>query len=337
MALRLIEMVLNEKNGDEVRNLLKDLKIIEQLQIPLKNGNVLLRILLDAQQSETVLDLLEKQYTSDNISNRLVVFGIEATLPRVDVEPLMDNGNQSSNEKEPERIAKEELYEDIKDNARCTKVYLTMVVLSTIVAALGLQQNSLTIIIGAMVIAPLLGPNMALALGITLGDIKLFKQALLTNLLGIAVVIALSLMLGLLLNIDPKMSEIASRTKVGVGDIAVGLASGCAGVLAFTTGVSATLIGVMVAVALLPPLVTFGLLFGGGQEYLASGALSMFLINLICVNLSAVTTFLFQGVYPSAWWEKDKAVKASRNAILLLVCLLIILFSVILLYRNSFV
>jgi hypothetical protein len=94
---------------------------------------------------------------------------------------------------------------------------------------------------------------------------------------------------------------------VGLGDIAVALASGCAGALAFTTGVSATLIGVMVAVALLPPLVTFGLLLGGGNLDLATGALSLFLMNLICVNLAGVATFLVQGIRPASWWEKDQA------------------------------
>jgi uncharacterized membrane protein len=70
----------------------------------------------------------------------------------------------------------------------------------------------------------------------------------------------------------------------------------------------------MVAVALLPPLVTSGLLLGGGQPALAMGALSLFLMNLICVNLAGVTTFLVQGIRPATWWEKDRAVKATHAA-----------------------
>jgi len=63
--------------------------------------------------------------------------------------------------------------------------------------------------------------------------------------------------------------------------------------------VMAALIGVMVAVALLPPLVTFGLLLGVGHMASATGALSLFLINLICVNLAGVTTFLVQSIRPA--------------------------------------
>ena len=108
----------------------------------------------------------------------------------------------------------------------------------------------------------------------------------------------LSVMFGVLLEGNPASPEVASRTGVGFGDIAVALASGSAGALTFTTGVSTTLIGVMVTVALLPPVVTFGLLLGGGHPALATGALSLFLMNLICVNLAGVTTFLVQGIHP---------------------------------------
>ena len=91
----------------------------------------------------------------------------------------------------------------------------------------------------------------------------------------------------------------------------------------------------MVAVALLPPLVTFGLLLGSGQPALATGAMSLFLVNLICVNLAGVTTFLVQGIHPANWWEKDRAVKATRIAIGLWVALLTALVGLILLLQKG--
>ena len=172
MALRLIEMVLPEKDGKEVRELLKEHKVLEHRQVRLSDGEVLVRILLDAEQSEAVLDLLEKQYAGEE-GNRVVILPVEATLPRAEPDPAATPGQPTPEEKTPERIGREELYEDIKDAARCSRVYLAMVVLSTIVAAIGLRQNSVAVIIGAMVIAPLLGPNMALSLGTTLGDLSL--------------------------------------------------------------------------------------------------------------------------------------------------------------------
>lgn len=334
MALRLIEMVLQEKDGGEVRELLKEHKVLEHRQVRLQDGEVLVRILLDAEQSEAVLDVLDERYAGKD-GNRVVILPVEATLPRAEPEPEAAPGQPPPPEKSPERIGREELYEDIKDAARCSRVYLAMVVLSTIVAAVGLYYNSVAIIIGAMVIAPLLGPNVALSLGTTLGDLPLLRHALLTALAGIGTAMVLSVILGVLLQVSPASPEVASRNAVAIGDVVVALASGCAGALAFTTGGSTTLIGVMVAVALLPPLVTFGLLLGGGHSAPAMGALSLFLVNLICVNLAGVTTFLVQGIRPAIWWEKDRAVKAARIAIGLWGALLAALAALTLLLRKG--
>jgi uncharacterized hydrophobic protein (TIGR00341 family) len=336
MALRLIEMVLQEKDGAEVRELLKEQKVLEHRQVRLPDGEVLVRILLDAEQSEAVLDLLGERYAGED-GNRVVILPVEATLPRADPVPeaAATPEQPAPEEKSPERIGREELYEDIKDAARCSRIYLAMVVLATVVAAIGLYYNSVAIIIGAMVIAPLLGPNVALSLATTLGDLPLLRRALLTALAGIATAMVFSTIIGVLLHVNPESPEVASRNGVGVGDVVVALASGCAGALAFTTGVSATLIGVMVAVALLPPLVTFGLLLGSGHATPAMGALSLFLMNLICVNLAGVTTFLVQGIRPATWWEKDRASKATRVAIGLWVALLAALGGMILFLRKG--
>lgn len=334
MALRLIEMVLREKDGPEIRELLKEHKVLEHRQLCLPDGEVLVRILLDASQTEAVLDLLEKRYIGED-DNRLVILSVEATLPRAEPAPDDESEHSVTPKKSPERIGREELYEDIKDVARFSWVYLAMVALSTIVAAVGLYYNSVGIIIGAMVIAPLLGPNVAMSLATTLGDLSLLRRAFLTALAGIATTMVLSVIIGAMVHVNPEGPEVASRNAVGLGDIAVALASGCAGALAFTTGVSTALIGVMVAVALLPPLVTSGLLLGGGNSAMAMGALSLFLMNLICVNLAGVTTFLVQGIRPATWWKKDRAVKATIIAIALWVVLLAILGGGILLLRKG--
>jgi uncharacterized hydrophobic protein (TIGR00341 family) len=327
MALRLVEMVLGEKESAEVCNLLKEYKLLELRQIKLLGEEVMLRILLDSQESEPVLDLLRKWHV-DKDNNRVVIMPVEATLPRAELEiaAVSSHGGASL-----DRIGREELYEDIKHAVVCSRIYLAMIVLSTVLAAIGLQRNSVTIIIGAMVIAPLLGPNMALALGTTLGDLSLLWRAVRTSLIGIVLTVGLSIIIGMLLYVNPTMSEVALRTQVEWGDIVLALASGCAGAIAFTTGgVSGALIGVMVAVALLPPLVTFGLLLGGLQPVLAMGALSLFLTNLICVNLAAVLTFLARGISPATWWEKNLAVKTTRAAIWIWLGFLVVLTALVL-------
>jgi len=215
-------MVLREKDSGEVRELLKHCKVIEHRQIRLTEGEALVRILLDAGQSET--DLLENRFTGAE-GNRVVILPVEATLPRDEPEETSTPEQSPSEEKPPQRIGREELYEDIKSGARLSWVYMAMVALSTVVAAIGLYYNSVAIIIGAMVIAPLLGPNVAMSLGTTLGELSLLRHGLRTALAGIAAAMAISVAIGVLLQVNPATPEIAPRSRVGFGDIAVALAS----------------------------------------------------------------------------------------------------------------
>lgn len=218
--------------------------------------------------------------------------------------------------------------------AKLPRVFTLMVVLSSVVAALGVLRNNVAVVIGAMVIAPPLGPNVAMSLATTLGDMGLGSEALKATVVGILTALVISVLLGLFMTVDPDTPEIASRTAVGLGDIALALASGVAGALAFTTGIPTVLVGVMVAVALLPPLVTFGLLIGSGHGSVAMGAILLFVTNLICVNLAGVVTFLAQGVQPISWWEAERAKKATRIAIGLWILLLVALVAFVVLSQR---
>ena len=220
--------------------------------------------------------------------------------------------------------------------SRLTKTYVVMVVLSTVVAAIGVMRGNVAIIVGAMVIAPLLGPNVALSFATTLGDIKLARRALKSNVVGIIFALAVAVVVGLFFfKIDPSNVEVMSRTQASLSDIALALAAGAAGALSLTVAAPAALIGVMVAVALLPPLVTFGMLMGAGECRLALGAMLLLLVNLICINLAGVLTFLLQGVRPLTWWEADRAKKSTRVAIALWVLLLAALAVLIILSQKT--
>ncbi len=202
-------------------------------------------------------------------------------------------------------------------------------------AAIGILRNNVVFIIGAMVIAPVLGPNVALSLGTTLGDVHLTRKAVSTIGVGITAALVFSALIGIIYEINPEIPELISRTEVNMGDILLALAAGSAAALSMTTGLFTALIGVMVAVALLPPLVTLGMLVGAGQWDLAQGALLLFLVNLICVNLAGVVTFLARGIRPLSWWEAKRAKKATRLAIVLWSSLLAILAVLILLSQRT--
>jgi uncharacterized hydrophobic protein (TIGR00341 family) len=271
----------------------------------------------------------------------VILLHVEATIPRVEEIEDITNSNADETAQDPEeekdhqeRISREELYADIVDSVKLSKNYLTLVVISSIIATVGLMQNSVAIIIGAMVIAPLLGPNVGLALATTLADFELGKAALRTGLSGLVISLGLSTLAGFIFSIDPTIHEIATRTNVLPTDILVALASGSAGVLAFTSGVATALIGVMVSVALLPPLVVFGLLLGAGHMPEALGALLLVVTNIICLNLAGVTTLFLKGIRPRSWWEADRADKAARFAIGLWSMLLLLLIFIVYLSQR---
>jgi len=90
------------------------------------------------------------------------------------------------------------------------------------------------------------------------------------------------------------------------------LAAGAAAILSLTTGLSSALVGVMVAVALLPTAVTTGLMLGSGDIKAAGGAAVLLAVNIVCVNIAAQVVFVAKNILPRTWSEK----KASRKALL---------------------
>ena len=97
------------------------------------------------------------------------------------------------------------------------------------------------------------------------------------------------------------VAELHNRTIVQPADIALALACGAAGVLAFSRGASSALVGVMIAVALVPPLAASGVFLGAGLPEMGANALFLFAVNLVCVNVAGIAMFLFQGLPPKSW------------------------------------
>jgi uncharacterized hydrophobic protein (TIGR00341 family) len=337
MPLRLLEAVV--PSSADVRGLLSESPVIDIWNPPTDGERAVVRILLEAGHTERVSDVLTQAFGSLD-EFRLVVLPVEATIPPV---PAPEPESTAADERAGTasaiaaplgRISREELYEDVAQAAKLTPVFLVTVVLSTIVAAVGLIRGDLAVLIGAMVIAPLLGPNIALSLACTLGDIDLARKSLRAIAAGVTTAFALSLALGLVLHVEPSSPELARRTAAGLEDIALALAAGSAGALAFTTGVPTVVVGVMVAVALLPPLVVTGLLVGSGNFHFAFSAFILVVANVTCLNLAAVATFLLQKVRPRTWWETERAARATRLAVTTWVVMLVILALLIVLRQQ---
>ncbi|NNF44270.1 MAG: TIGR00341 family protein [Phycisphaerales bacterium] len=314
MALRLLEIFAPAPTVEGVRRVLEAVSPVGVWEQTLDDDRKRITVVIDGTKVGQVTDDLVAR-NADHRGFRVVLVPVTATMPRPEATPATGHAARAALPLRGVSISREELYEDLSAAIRSWPLFLTMAALSTLVAALGIVRENTAAIIGAMVIAPLLGPNMALALATTLGDLALARRALLRNAGGLAAAIAVGVAVGLVANVDPEGRELAARTMVGFADIGLALAAGVAGALAFTSGLSATLVGVMVAVALIPPTATVGLVLGAGYGHLAEDAALLLVVNVICVNLAAVTTFLVQGVHPSAWWERTRARRTAWTVV----------------------
>jgi uncharacterized hydrophobic protein (TIGR00341 family) len=185
------------------------------------------------------------------------------------------------------------------------------VILSTVVA-FGLESDSVAVVIGAMVIAPLLGPNIAFAFATAIADRALMLSAAKSSILGIALSVAVAAALALLVDPNIASPELLQRSSSGYGGIVLALASGTAAALSVTTGLSATRVGVMLAVALLPPAATLGIMVAAQRLDLASGAAMLLGANVACINIAAQVVFISKGIRPRRWHER----KTARRAVI---------------------
>ncbi len=313
---RLIEIILPKENQEDLKNIFNTKGIVDYWQEESYKDKLAYKILIQTPYSQTLIDKLSK------IKNiRIIVLDVITTLP-----------SPQTSTKKKIKVSREELYAKIINSSEINYIYFTMLILSTIIAIFGFATNNVAVIIGAMVIAPLLGPNIAAAFGITLGDMNLTKKGFITLLSGSFMTYIIAIIFGALLHISPSLSQISSRIHLHYSDIIIAISSGIAGVLAFTTGYNLSLVGVMVAISLLPPLVASGMLFGSGYFLFSFSALLLFFINVVSLILSGVITFRFQGIKAKTWWEEKKAKTYRKYAIFMSIFLL--LFFVLAIFIN---
>lgn len=297
--MKYVEVVADAGSTDTISAIAEKSKV-EDLRLGPVDGDGMrrIRMLVPDDALQSVLDRLQSVLGAQPTA-RILVMAVEVALPK----PNGDRRERETSAGAP----REALYEGVEKSTRLDLNFLVLVVLSTLVAAIGMIENNVAVVIGAMVIAPLLGPNLALGLGTALGDIALVKQAAVTLLAGILLSVALSAGIALLTPGDLSTPDLLARTEVGLDSVALALASGAAAALSLTTGLSSVLVGVMVAVALLPPAATLGIMLGQGQIGHAVGAALLLAVNIVSVNLATKLVFLAKRIGPRTGIEKERA------------------------------
>lgn len=192
--------------------------------------------------------------------------------------------------------AQKKIYTELRDNSHPDLFFYVMVILSCSIATFGLLTNSVAVIIGAMLIAPLMTPIVAGSLAITLGNTRLLRSSVKAEVTGVLLAITIAVFLTLLSPTKELNSEILARTKPTIIDLIIALASGAAGAYAmcFRPG-GAALPGVAIATALMPPLCVVGIGLAIGDNSVAGGAFLLFLANLIAISIASSAVFRLAG------------------------------------------
>lgn len=323
MTLRILEIVAAEGNVETILAAAKKHAAIDAWRVSkIGQERASVRVLAATDAVQPLIDTLQAALGADATA-RIVLLPALATIPEA------KEAKDETQRVAPLPAAREELYAGVAQGAELNNTFLLLVFLSTLVAALGLLTDNVAVVIGAMVIAPLLGPNLAFAFGAALGDRPLMLNALRTNMIGIGITVGITALAGRFLPLDLTSRELLARTTVSYASVVIALASGAAAVLSLTSGLPTTLVGVMVAVALLPPAVTFGFMFGAGDVRQAIGAGTLLAVNLVSVNLSAQIILLTRGIKPRTWWEKQGAKQSVALSMTLWALLLTILIAAI--------
>lgn len=201
-------------------------------------------------------------------------------------------------------------------------IYTVLIAISTMVATAGVLLNSVAVLVGSMVIAPLIGPPMGMSVATVLNNAGSLRRNLKFQLIGLVVGLSSSVTFALFVRFTPFVSsarldigsilQISNYTAPTFLLLTIALGAGVAGALSLATSAQIGLVGVMIAAALMPPLGVVGVGIAWGQWTVALGSGAIVLVNVFSILLTGTLTFWHLGFRPIASSEKQ----AVRSRIL---------------------
>ncbi|BDI34069.1 hypothetical protein CCAX7_61200 [Capsulimonas corticalis] len=233
--------------------------------------------------------------------------------------PPIDDGAERNDDQKNVRV---EVREQIEANSGLSGAFLLMNGLAAVIASYGLLQDSGAVVIGAMIIAMLLGPITGLALALVDGKQALFRKAILAECCGALLVLAIGFTIGKIHSDLPLGREITARTAPNILDMIIALAGGAAGAYAvLSPRMSGSLVGVAVATALVPPLCTCGICLAHGLYQASGGAFVLFLTNLVAIQSVTSLVLWIQGYHSLSHLDRKAVVRRFGPSVALLVIL----------------
>ena len=202
-----------------------------------------------------------------------------------------------------------DLFMALRADTKINSMYVILMVLSTLLATLGLFLSSASVVIGAMLIAPLMDPITSLSMGLVRQDNKLSIRAIKKIIVGIVIALLSAALLSLMIVHEPVTVEMQARLNPSLLDLGVAILAGVAA--AYTKAnkeILQSLAGVAIAVALVPPLAVAGIGLGRADLLFFYQAFLLFFTNLVGIAIAATITFRFLGYSPAVQNKKGLAI-----------------------------
>lgn len=318
MNLQLVEVYVPKKNYHFV---------VEKLRSFSREGTwkeeeshderILIRMIISSDYVEEVLNYLETVSRASE-GFETILFPVHTYFSHLTIQKEEQPKEELPEEEEEEeekrkflRASRQELKHTVEEKSDLTLNYTLLVIFSAIVATAGFMKDDTAVVIGAMAIAPLIGPAISMGFATVLGDLKHLGKAAFTLFAGVFVIVLISAIFGFFFVNGTESSQYINRTEVTLADFFLALAAGAAGAMSILNRLSSNLVGVMVAVALLPPVITFGMSIGQALWTDTYGAFLLIMTNITCIVLSAVIIFFISGVRPVRW-KDESMISVSR-------------------------
>lgn len=305
--MRLIKLLVDEGRREAVVDTLRD----EDIDFVLtedesdSDGAALFEFPLPVQAVEYVLDRLRETGLDDGQYTVITSAETAKTTNYKELEDRFVAGLE-----EDDSVAREEIRAKALGMHRNALTYYSMTLFSAIVAVAGLLLNSPAVVVGAMVIAPQVGSAMISSVGMAFNDRRMIRMGFQEQVLGLGSAIVSAFLFGLFLKqgqivtsaLDVStVGQISKRISPGLLSVSVALCAGGAGAFGLATALPVSLVGVMVAAALIPAAAAVGIGLAWGLPSVAVGALVLLLVNVVAVNVAGFVVLWYLGYRPDGW------------------------------------
>ena len=191
------------------------------------------------------------------------------------------------------------LFSNLREESKLNSTFMTLLILATMIATFGLYINSASVIIGAMLLAPLMQPIVGVSMGLLRQDSALLMNGAKSVGVGVLAVLFSAMLISWFVPLEQLTSEMHGRLSPTILDLFVAIVSGVAAAYAKSNEkIMGSLAGVAIAVALVPPIAVAGIGLGWADWSMFSSAFLLFITNLVGIVLAASLTFLMLGFSP---------------------------------------